>query len=153
MTPEEAEYFSKIMEEIGAEENLTRKKLLALYLFSHIADVSKNQSSFVQSIPQYICEALGYIDAHFCEKITSKELVEHIHIGRTTLMTEFKKHTGNTVHEYIMNCRIRNAIKLLSEGKTEFDAAVSSGFSDASSLIQCFKRVLRTTPRQYIKNI
>ena len=152
LTQAEADQFSKIIDEIATEENRTRKKLLALYLFSCIGDVSKNHSDCTQNIPQYIYEALTYIDAHFDEKITAQKLADNIHVGRTTLMTEFKKHTGNTVHEYIMNCRLRKAIKLLFEGKTEYEAATSSGFSDASSLIQCFKRVFEMTPRQYIKS-
>lgn len=152
LTRDEADGFSKIIDEIASEENRTRKKLLALYLFSCIGDVSKNRSDCTRNIPQYIYEALTYIDTHFDEKITAQNLAEKIHVGRTTLMTEFKKHTGNTLHQYIMNCRLRKAIKLLSEGKTEYEAAISSGFSDASSLIQCFNRVFEMTPKQYVKS-
>ena len=152
LTRDEADGFSKIIDEIASEENRTRKKLLTLYLFSCIGDVAKNRSDCTRNIPQYIYEALTYIDTHFDEKITAQNLAEKIHVGRTTLMTEFKKHTGNTLHQYIMNCRLRKAIKLLSEGKTEFEAAISSGFSDASSLIQCFNRVFEMTPKQYVKS-
>ena len=148
----EAKKLENIINEIDREVNLTRQKLLSLYLFSVISDVSSGQTGRVQSIPQYVYEALTYIDAHLAEKITAQTLAEKVHVGRTTLMTEFKRHTGATLNEYIVNCRLRNAIKLLLQGKTEFDAAISSGYSDACSLIQSFKRVYQTTPKQYIKS-
>ena len=83
----------------------------------------------------------------------AQELADKIHIGRTTLMTQFKKYTGKTLNEYIINCRLRSAIKLLAEGKTEYEAAVNSGFSDSSAFIQCFKRIFKMTPRQYMSGM
>ena len=152
LSVDQAETFSEIINEIDMEENPMRKKLLMLYLFSRIGDVSQSQSEQMQNMPIYIYKALNYIDAHYNERITAVNIAKAVHVGRTTLMTEFKRHTGNTLHEYVTNCRLRNSIKLLYDGKTEYEAAISSGFSDASALIQCFKRTFEMTPRQYIKN-
>ncbi|MBR3932629.1 MAG: AraC family transcriptional regulator [Clostridia bacterium] len=57
------------------------------------------------------------------------------------------------MHEYVINCCLRKAIKLITEGETEYEAAVCSGFSDSSSFIQCFEKTFNQTPIQYIKKI
>lgn len=152
ITDEEKETCAGIIKSIDREKSPLRKRFLAFYLLSYIDDLSKQHYTHTEIIPEPIYEVIMYINKHYAEKIVAQELADMVHIGRTTLMTQFKKHTGKTVHEYVINCRLRNAIKLLSEGKTEYEAAVCSGFSDSSSLIQCFKRIFKMTPGQYIKN-
>ena len=143
----------KIIKHIEDECNLFRKKLLVFYLLSYISDISEDAACEEKSIPQPICEALDYINERYMEKIVAKDLADKLYISRTTLMTQFKKYTGKTLNEYIINCRLRNAIKLLAEGKTEYEAAVCSGFSDSSAFIQCFKRILKMTPKQYMTEL
>lgn len=150
ITAEQTEACLDIIGAVEREENLLRKKFLVLYLLSYIDEISKQHPTYTKIIPEYIYEALTYINNNYTEKIVAQELADKIHVGRTTLMTEFKKHTGKTLHEYVINCRLRNVIKLLSEGKTEYEAAICSGFGDSSALVQCFKRVFKTTPKQYI---
>ena len=151
-TPQQTKTCAEILTSIENEKNTLRKRFLVFYLLSYISDFSKENSSDAQIIPNHIYKAMTYINEHYNEKIIAEQIAYKMHIGRTTLMTQFKKYTGNTIHEYIVNCRLRNAVKLLSEGKSEYEAAINSGFSDSSSLIQCFRRVFKTTPRQYIKD-
>ncbi len=153
LTPEQTERCEKIIDSIAKEENKLRKRFLVFYLLSYIADFSKQHAAYTTTIPKAIVEAVAYINKHYAEKITAQKLADEVHIGRTTLMTQFKKYTGKTLQEYITNCRLREAINLISEGKTEYEAAVRSGFSDSSSLIQSFKRSFKITPGQYIRNI
>ncbi len=148
---EEKDALRSIIESIDKEESLVRKRFLVFYLLSYIDDISKKQNIQTKTIPSPIHDVMIYITKHYAEKIVAKDLADMMHIGRTTLMTQFKKYTGKTLHEYVTSCRMKNAVKLLSEGKTEYDSAVSCGFSDSSSFIQCFKRVFNTTPKQYIK--
>ena len=151
ISQDEKEVCASIIQFIDREESAIRKRFLVFYLLSYIGDLSKKHCIHTKTIPKPVYQVLMYINEHYMEKIVAQELADRTHIGRTTLMTQFKKHTGKTVHEYTTNCRLRNAIKLLSEGKTEYEAAVSSGFSDSSSFIQCFKRTLKMTPGQYMK--
>jgi AraC-like DNA-binding protein len=151
ISEKEKDVLRSIIESVDREKSLVRKRFLVFYLLSYIDDISKKQNIQTKTIPPTIHDVMIYITRHYAEKIVAKELADMMHIGRTTLMTQFKKYTGKTLHEYVTSCRMKNAVKLLSEGKTEYDAAISCGFSDSSSFIQCFKRVFNTTPRQYIK--
>lgn len=150
ITPEQTQICADIIHRIDAEENILRKRLLVYYLLSYIDECAKALPSGATTIPTQIYQALAYIDAHYAQTIVAGELAEKLYIGRTTLMTQFKKHTGKTIHEYVTDCRLRSAIRLLSEGKTQQEAAVLSGFSDSSALIQCFKRIFHMTPRQFL---
>lgn len=151
ISQEEKDSCESIIMSIDKEESHIRKRFLIFYLLSYIDDISKQHNIHTKTIPEPICDVLIYINKHYMEKIVAQELADMVHIGRTTLMTGFKKHTGKTLHEYVVSCRLGNAVKLLLKGKTEYEIAVSCGFSDSSSFIQCFKRVFNITPKQYIK--
>lgn len=153
LSSEQKDTYEGIIRAIREEESPVRKKLLVFYLLSHIDEFLKKNASQSHHIPECIFKVLTYIDSHYTEKIVAQDLADKMYMGRTTLMTQFKKHTGKTLHEYITGCRLRNAIKLLSEGKTQFDAATHSGFSDSSALIQCFKREFKMTPSEYMKKL
>ena len=150
VTPEQTRICGDIIQCIGEEKSTVRKRLLVYYLLSYIDECSRQSPSSATTIPTQIYEALAYIHDHYTEKIVAQELADRLYIGRTTLMTQFKKHTGKTLHEYVTDCRLRSVVKLLSQGKTEQEAAVKSGFSDSSALIQCFKRTFHMTPRQFL---
>lgn len=152
LSTQQTEACLEIIKSIENENNMFRKKVLVFYLLSYINDISEGTSAEKKNIPEPICEALDYINEHYTEKIVAQDLADRVYIGRTTLMTQFKKYTGKTLNEYIINCRLRNAIKILEEGKTEYEAAVCSGFSDTSAFIQCFKRIFKMTPKQYMVN-
>jgi len=153
LSSQQSEKCREIINSIDEENNLFRKRILVYYLLSYISDISESTSAEAKIIPDIICEALDYINEFYMEKIVAKDIADKIHIGRTTLMTQFKKYTGKTLNEYVINRRLRNAIKLLAEGKTAYEAAVNSGFSDSSAFIQCFKRVFKMTPKQYIADL
>lgn len=144
------ELCQKLIRQIHAEKKLFRKQLLTLYLLSTLAEFQQNNPLQPAKIPAYIMEALSYIDSNFNQKIVADCLAKHLYVSRTTLMTGFKKYTGETLNGYILNYRLKNAIKALQMGKTEQETAEICGFHDSSALIRAFKKMYRMTPKQYI---
>ncbi len=136
---------------IEKEKDSLRQKLLTLYLLSFLFDINAPEQFNKSFVPPYILKALSYIESHFSEKITAESLSKTLYIGRTTLMTNFKKHTGSTLNDYIVATRLKNAITLLQNGKSESETAEICGFSDSGSLIRHFKKQFNLTPKQYIK--
>ena len=47
--------------------------------------------------------------------------------------------TDLTLNQYIIQCRIKNAVILLREGNTEYETVERCGFGDTSGLIRSFK--------------
>jgi AraC-like DNA-binding protein len=152
LTPEQREFCKHSIDQIKVETNPMRQKLLILYLLSYIGDFSGGVPEH-SATPAYVLDALAYIEAHYAEKITAAELAGLLYVGRTTLMTAFKRYTGSTLNEYIVQCRLKNAIELLAGGCTEQAAAEACGLGDVSGLIRGFKRTFGMTPRQYMRQI
>ena len=136
---------------IEKETDLLRQKLLTLYLLSFLFEINEKEKFNHSIVPPYIFKALSYIESHFNEKITAESLSNTLYIGRTTLMTNFKKYTGGTLNDYIIATRLKKAINYLFENKSESEVAELCGFSDSGSLIRNFKKQFNLTPKQYIK--
>ena len=150
LSAEECAEYSELIDKMEAEKDLFRIRLYLLMLLSLIADRMK-ASGKSEEPPAYITGALSYIAEHYAEKIIASELAWQLGVGRTTLMTAFKKYTGTTLNSYILQCRFKHAMELLRDGVTEQQAAEQCGFSDASNLIRTFKREFSLTPRQYLQ--
>lgn len=150
VSPEQCETYFAVAKDIDKESNTFRKRILLLYLLSLISDEMQEKHDAFK-VPQYITDALSYINKNYSKKIVAVELADHFGVGRTTFMTSFKKYTGTTLTEYINNYRLKNAILALQSGEIEQKVAEECGFGDACNMIRCFKRSLGMTPKKYIK--
>jgi AraC family transcriptional regulator len=64
----------------------------------------------------------------------------------------FKKTTGFTPHQYVINCRIEKAKDLLKKGKLSIaEIAKEVGFVDQSHLHRYFKRKVGITPKSFLQ--
>ena len=83
-----------LIEAIGHEENPLRQRLLVLYLLSLAAELAPKDHA--ESTPSpLVCEALNYVAEHFSERLLAKDIAWALHVGRTTLMTTFKRSSGH----------------------------------------------------------
>ncbi len=138
------------MDRIGAETAPFRKRLLIYDLLSRMAEYTRAEER-VQRIPAYVSCALTYLEEHCHEHVTAEAVAAHLHVGRTALMTAFKRYTGSTVCEYLTQCRLRRAAGLLSKGDTLESVAAACGYADAGGLVRAFKRCYGETPRRYME--
>ncbi len=134
------------------EADRERFRYLLAYMLSMIVGLVDKERSCV-TIPAYVTGALSYIATHFRESITAEALAWRLGIGRTTLMTHFKRDTGMTVKEYLTRCRLKQAVSCLRAGMTVQQAAGESGFADAGNLIYAFHRHFGVTPTRYISGL
>ena len=150
LSPTRAEELAELLHKIDNEQNLFRKRLLFYYLFSLLSELKESPNGTLK-LPQYVSKAVEYINTHYPEKFTAEELAWQLKVGRTTLLTSFKKHIGTTLNSYLIKCRIHHATMLLKSGKSEPEVAEAVGFGDSANMIRTFKRELGTTPMKYIK--
>lgn len=150
VSDEQKEVCKALIDRIQYDTDPFRQRLLICYLISYIAEFAGMSNMPVARAPSFVMDALAYIEQHHSEKIVAAELASMLYIGRTTLMTAFKKYTGTTLNEYLTHCRLKTAVRLLREGKTEQTAAELCGLYDSSGLIRCFKQRYGVTPRQYL---
>ena len=148
---QECQTLKEDMLRIGEEKDAFRQRLLICYLLSRLSDLTETESRAAHKIPPYVMEALGYLEAHYAERLTALTLAKRLHIGRTALMTEFKRHIGSTVTEYLTRVRLRHATQLLRAGNTLEVTAPLCGFSDSSSLTRSFKKQYGAPPKAYLR--
>ena len=141
-----------LLNHIQSEDDRFRSKLLIFYLLSVLHDLKTENQTTGSGVPRYIIKALTYMDDRFPEKITAESLARNLNIGRTTLMTSFKRYTGITLNTYLLNIRLSHAIQLLQKGQNVQEAADLCGFGDSSNFIRSFKKTFGITPRQYLQN-
>lgn len=98
-------------------------------------------------------QIIEYIDANLDKKIRLVELGNLVNMSSSHFLRLFKKSTGITPAQYLINQRLEKATHLLES--TNLDLALIAkkvGFYDHSHLCRIFKNRLSTTPDQYRRN-
>jgi len=95
-------------------------------------------------------EIITYITEHFAEDISVTELAHRAGLSHYHFIRTFKKETGFTPHEYILNTRIATAQYLLKNTRLSIkDICYNTGFSCESVFCSAFKRHQGMTPTHY----
>lgn len=145
------EVFYALAKELQDDPDPFRRKLRLMLFLSKVNELMKEERKSTAELPSYVTEALSYIQENYARKIVAEELAWKLGVGRTTLMTAFRKYTGITVNDYLTRYRLKQALRHLRRGHTQQTAAEATGFGDACNLIRAFKRCFGTTPGQYLK--
>lgn len=103
---------------------------------------------------QNLCiqKCLTFIHDHYDEDITLEQIASYSHISIGYCGRLFKKILKTSPYEYLIDFRIKKSLDLLTSNQyTISQIARLVGFNSLSHFIQCFKKKLNTTPKQYQK--
>lgn len=132
--------------------SIVREPLLSKYLNDIMTEFmlylpnGKNAHSYSNTAE----EAMTYINEHFTEEISVPDLAAKAGLSHYYFIRAFKKETGFTPHEYLLNTRIATAQYLLKNTRlTIKDICYQTGFSCESIFCTAFKNRLGMTPTQY----
>jgi AraC-like DNA-binding protein len=93
-----------------------------------------------------------YVNAHFTENINVTTVSQKLYVSRSLISSVFLKFAGIPLTEYIHVLRIEYANNLLRDGADVMSAAYDSGFSSIRTFNSVYKRIMKVTPTQYIKD-
>lgn len=97
-------------------------------------------------------ELLAYIQEHFTEKLSLKELSDRFHLSEKYLSRYFKEHFRLTFSDYTNHLRLTCARQLLETTKLPVtEVALRAGFPNVSYFIRMFKRQYGNPPLKYRK--
>ncbi|WP_163193471.1 AraC family transcriptional regulator [Clostridium thermarum] len=94
-------------------------------------------------------KVINYMTEHYMENITLQELAEYTKISPSYLGNIFKKVTGKSTIEYLINIRINKAKSLLKDGVTVSETSKLVGFNDIFYFSKAFKKHEGISPSQY----
>jgi len=95
-------------------------------------------------------EVLSYIEQHYREQVTVKDLTRIAHMSESTLMRTFRRVLGRSPVAHVIRVRVLRAADLLQRGGVRAtEAAFECGFNDSNYFSRQFRRVLGVSPREY----
>jgi AraC-like DNA-binding protein len=98
-----------------------------------------------------INKIIRFIAMHYSDNLTVKGLAEMVNLDKVYFGILFKQQTGKTVHQYIMQIRVRNAENMLQSGSLKVqEAAELCGFSDVVHFYKSFKTLRGFPPSRCI---
>ncbi len=100
--------------------------------------------SFITAAEDYVKE--NYWDQELC----IESICQHLNVSSSYFSTTFKKTTGKTFINYLTDCRMDEAIRLLqtTECKT-YEIAEKIGYSDPNYFSYAFKKKYGISPSKY----
>ncbi len=103
--------------------------------------------------PEWLTSVLEYISEHITEQITIEQICEHAHFSKFYLCHAFKRATGMTVMQYVLNRRLSVAKKIMLNSSEPLSKIASyAGFSGFSYFSRVFSTKEGVTPSEYRKN-
>ena len=142
---------------IGCNElhNLEILSIATNYLgidVNDIIDKIDNISKTMFNEDNIINYLIPYLDKKYNEHITIDELANKLGYNKYYILHLFKEKTGISLHQYIIQKRIKEA-KLENNKDNLIDIALKNGFFDQSHFIRHFKKYEGITPKEYYKSI
>lgn len=97
-----------------------------------------------------VVNAQYYIDTHFCEPITLKDIAEAVKANPSYLSRCFKQKTGTNLIDALTQKRMDYAKRLIEEGRLKiFEIAEALGFEDTTYFSHVFRRYAGMSAKEY----
>lgn len=138
---------------------LEGRKKLAAQFSENVKAIDDKSIKFKESLTQLDNEFLQNItmlieDNLESEKVDISYLSDKMFMSSSTLYRKVKALTGISTNEFVRKIKMRNAEKLLLEGKyTIAEVAFRVGMNSPVYFRQCFKEEFGSTPSEYLKKL
>ncbi len=148
-------YFRAIFEEMSLNDKFTPTMLdhLLKVLLMNIVRNTNTELTIFQEDPTLNKDCVfieNYINHHYKENITLDKLSDLTFLNKYYLSHEFKKYSGKSPIDFLLDKRISEAKKLLSSTDLSISSISSNvGFGNSSYFSQYFKKSVGISPSEY----
>lgn len=98
----------------------------------------------------FVREAKNYIEEHYSENLTIKDVAEKIGISSGYLSTMFNQELGLGFAEYLNGLKVEHACVYLEQNYLKvYEIAYKVGFRDEKYFTKVFKKIMGMTPKEY----
>lgn len=151
------------LEDIFGDEYIIWDKLMRFETILDIRQWMKNMyGAFIDYLikreesmtSKIINEVLRYIDEHYQEEISLKEIAKTFFYSPNYLGSLFKQEIGQGFVEYLSEFRIKKAADYIGKGTFKvYEVAAMVGYNDIPTFIKKFKAVFGITPTEYRERV
>lgn len=121
---------------------------LTTRLLQTSADLTRSGTRSMLSKPQ-LRRINDYIETHLDRDLSLGAIAKIAGLSVGHLTGLFRRTTGQTVHSYVLDCRVRQAKRLLLAGEVSIaQIALQTGFAHQSHLATCLRRRLGLSPSE-----
>lgn len=112
-------------------------------------DKNKTENNFTVS------RVTEYIQEHYAEQdLSIAKLADFVYLTPTYLSAVFKKQTGLTIGQYLLEVRVENAKQKMRDPQLKFyQVSEMVGYEDANYFAKIFKKKTGVTPTEYKESL
>lgn len=126
--------------------------LILAELLSEIALELSRQENRLRDVPPYIDEVRQYLEQHMAEEVNLDTLASTFSFSKYHLSREFKKYMGRPPIDYLLECRLNCAKKLLVNTKRSIaDISRAVGIENANYFFTLFNKKEGMSPSAFRK--
>lgn len=124
------------------------------FVYSLLAPFFQTASPKITGMDARVKTAIMYIRDHMSEAINIEDIAEKLCVSKNYFIRIFKKETGTTPVNFIIQRKIEKAqLLLITESQPIKQIALLVGFEDFSYFNRVFKKVAGITPNEYRKGV
>lgn len=138
------------------EKHLGRETSILASKMFEIDIERKSQNPFVIFMGQkahgdeLVLKAQEFIESNPTQSFSVSQVCDRLGVGRRTFERRFKKHTGNSIVEYVQRVKVEFAKQLLERGeKTVNEIIYETGYNDIDAFRKVFKKFTDLSPIDY----
>lgn len=109
----------------------------------------KEGNQYNYSNMRKVDKVINYMTENYSNRITLQELADYVQISPSYLVNIFKKITGKSTIDYLIEIRVNKARSLLRDGFTVSDTSKLVGFNDTFYFSRAFKKHEGMSPSMY----
>lgn len=128
---------------------------LCIHLLKHYSVSSSKITKHPEGLSRLkLRQAIEYINQNLEKDLGLAEMATVVGISMYHFSRMFKQSTGFSPHQYVMNCRIEEAKRLLTKTEQAIDQIYPQvGFQTQSHFTNVFRKLMGTTPNAYRKQV
>ena len=116
--------------------------------------VERDSTRHAAKADAMVHDALAYIAGNALRGIFARDVARHLHVSRRLADYRFRKATGTSMQQAIIERRLKEVCRLLSESTLSIsEVAVRCGYADANYLKNLFKKRFSTSMRDWRRKI
>lgn len=135
---------------VGSELSMRNAMLSLLIYITRLYEYQTNNALSMVTRNSDLDELMKYISTNYGSKLSLDLLAANMHMSREYLCRYFKKHTGKTIFDFILETRISQAKQMLrTTSHTVTDIGIYCGYPSVSCFQKAFKNKVGMSPSEF----